>query len=108
MLPTREEVEAEEARRLGLAPVSSRKAADPIMKAKSPAAEGSYVTTTPQLANRRANNDLIRIDESQFVTLSQVQDNRVQTSSGRSALADSSIYTDNRRVDNQSQADRSS
>lgn len=39
-------------------------------------------------------NDLIKIDESQFVTLSQVQNNRVQTSSGRSAFDSSSIHTE--------------
>lgn len=69
-LPSVEEVEREERRRLG--------AAMPKMSSE-PAA-----LVTPEMANRRVHNELIKIDESQFVTLSQVQDNRVQTSSGRS------------------------
>ena len=40
---------------------------------------------TPDVAASRRVNDLIRVDANQFVTLSQVQDNRVQTSSGYSS-----------------------
>ena len=51
-------------------------------------------TPDSSLLKRSSKNELIKVDESQFVTLSQVQDNRVDLSSGKSPYpASSSIYT---------------